>query len=122
MADNPIQLNFDFTDDGATLRVGETSWKLSASEIDGLVAALRRARVVTAPPVPTEPSQAAAGLPVVDPYWTLGRDVMTGNAVLSLREPSLAWLHFSIPAEEARDMAQTLLSIADAVDASRKTH
>lgn len=104
------------TPTGAILEAAGSSWTLSADEIDRMISVLAAHRLNASPAVPNKLPLETVGLPVSDPAWRAGRDVMSGGAVVSLRHPGLSWVNFSFPPDEARSLAKTLLEIADAKD------
>jgi hypothetical protein len=49
-----------------------------------------------------------------NPAWSIETDVLTGDAVLHLRDLRFGWLHYIFTRNEARKLGQALLAIADA--------
>jgi hypothetical protein len=49
-----------------------------------------------------------------DPAWVTELELMQGNTLLHLCDPRYGWLHYSIPREEARKLAQYLQNQVDA--------
>ena len=81
---------------------------LSAGAAENLITALRKARAKMLPAVSMDYSFGQIFEVVADPAWRTEPDAMEGNSVLHLRDHGLGWLHFLLPREEARALAEIL--------------
>lgn len=82
--------------------------KLSAEELDGLIAEASEKRAQMNPPVPSErPTDVAA---IVNPLWYV--TPIPDGTLLQIRHAGLGWLEFIIPAAERLTLMSALLQQA----------
>jgi hypothetical protein len=51
---------------------------------------------------------------IPDPAWVTEPDALLGNSLLHIRDPRFGWLHYMIPKDQARKLAELLQKQADA--------
>jgi hypothetical protein len=66
------------------------------------------------PEIPKTFAQGQLVQAVADPAWVTEADIMFGSSLLHIRDPRYGWLHYLIPKEEARKLADYLQKQADA--------
>jgi hypothetical protein len=88
--------------------------KLNVGEVEEMLKNLGRFRAMMKPEIATQfpPGQKVEA--VSDPSWLTEIDAMAGSTLLHLRDPRYGWLHYLIPADEARKLAGFLQARADA--------
>ncbi len=86
---------------------------LSVADIDLMLEKLGALRARMQPP--REPGYSAGQKCecVTNPGWLTEPDALQGNSLLHLRDPRFGWLHYMIPREEARKLAQVLQNQVD---------
>ena len=51
---------------------------------------------------------------IPDPAWVTEPNFLTGDSLIHIRDPRYGWLHYLLPRNEARHLAETLGTQADA--------
>lgn len=87
--------------------------RLSVADIDTMLGKLGAFRALMPPPHEPgyAPGQKCECIP--NPAWLAEPDALLGNSLLHLRDPRFGWLHYMIPREEARKLAQVLQAQVD---------
>ena len=84
--------------------------KLTAADIDQLIARLVQFRAMMTPEIERTPPDPVTTRPLIDPMWALRIPAADRDKLLMLRHPGLGWLMFLLPPREAAKLAHALLS------------
>lgn len=90
--------------------------RLSTSDVDNILKNLGDFRGTMKPAISTQSPLGQKVLAIPDPQWASEPDVMLGQSLFHLRDPRFGWLHYLLPKQEARNLAEFLLKQADLVD------
>jgi hypothetical protein len=111
--------NWKLEDDYKTVTVTfpsvpNVALKLDAAGIEEMQKNLGTLRAAMKPEVSKTFALGQGVHAVPDPIWMTEPDVMLGNSLLHIRDPRFGWLHYLIPKNEARKLAEYLQNQADA--------
>ncbi|WP_439632270.1 hypothetical protein [Shinella sp.] len=112
-----IKPEWELSEDGKTLRVTlptqpPIALELDAGGVDQFLVRLGTFRNVMMPEIPNGvPTGIVKSVP--DPHWHVEQDAFTGRAGLHIRDTRYGWLHYLIPAPEARHLSALLAGIAN---------
>ena len=115
MAGADWKLEDDYKTVTLTLRtVPSTVLKFDVAGVEEILKNLGDFRAHMPPEIPKAFSLGQKVESVMDPNWVTEPEAMVGNSLLHLRDPRFGWLHYTIPREEARKLAEILQSQVDA--------
>ena len=85
--------------------------KIEAEEVVMMIERLGFYRAQMPDAVPGEwPTTALRGA-CVDPRWITGRDTVSGDTLVQLRDARFGWLAFVLPPKEAKALGEALVAI-----------
>ncbi len=96
----------------ARLTFPSTSLDVEVDGIKSIIAALGATRSAMLPEEPVEflPPKSVHAVPA--PGWTVGPELLNGDALIHIRHPGYGWLHFCLPKAAAERLGTHLLNLA----------
>jgi len=91
---------------------------LDAAELEDQIHFLSQAREAMAEPVTPDLEVGMRLRALGDPRWKTEPYHPHGAALLALRHPGMGWMSFLLPPHEARSLGQSLVAIADELEAN----
>lgn len=82
--------------------------KLDAREVDEMLRNLGEFRAAMQPEAPRTFDRGQLVPTAADPLWQSEPDGISGGSLLHLRDPRFGWLHYLLPRDEARKLADLL--------------
>jgi hypothetical protein len=87
--------------------------KLDVTEVDKMIEMLGMMRSSMQPEVPKDFPFGQKVSAVPDPHWRSEPDLLRGHSLLHLRHPGFGWLHYLMPPQEAKRLAEILQAQAE---------
>jgi len=93
----------------------KTTHRLEAAQVDEMIANLGSYRMKMEPkPTSDWKPGSKVDRAITDPRWYVEPEMMQGDILLHIRDLRFDWLHYILPRESARKLAEALISVADA--------
>jgi hypothetical protein len=93
--------------------------KLTTARVDALFKILGLLRSHMVPEIEGRFAMGQKVDAIFDPVWATEPDALAGDSLLHIRDPRYGWLHYLMPSDEARRLADLLRAQADIHAAAR---